>query len=207
MSADKVVLVYCEMNGNNLANASSVGGWMLLDTNFLNIYDDFIGVTLNNMTRNGSQYDADAVDGYLRTIAIPLPKKSRGIRIDFMNLENINNADGGLNRAALSDVYAAGNGTSVFLGTDFNHFGVSAHGANNIGNTYVSLSTMVNVQNTVQGVAFFGNQGTTNKRANVGNVYFLQTDDIGFDMNKLIISQSDGSSERINIRDLRIWIR
>jgi hypothetical protein len=195
------------MNGNNLANASSVGGWMLLDTNFLNIYDDFIGVTLNNMTRNGSQYDADAVDGYLRTIAIPLPKKSRGIRIDFMNLENINNADGGLNRAALSDVYAAGNGTSVFLGTDFNHFGVSAHGANNIGNTYVSLSTMVNVQNTVQGVAFFGNQGTTNKRANVGNVYFLQTDDIGFDMNKLIISQSDGSSERINIRDLRIWIR
>ena len=201
------VLVYCEMNGANIANASNVGGWMLLDSTFLNVYDSSIGTGLNNMTRNGTQYEADNVDGSLRTVAIPLPSQSRGIRIEFINLENENFATGSINRASLNDVFTASQGSNVYLGSNFDHFGVSVHAPNNTSNSYVSLASMVNVQNTSQGVAFFGNQGLTNKRANVTHQYFTQTDDIGFDIDKLIISQSDGTNKAINIRGLRIWIR
>lgn len=201
------VLVYCEMNGANIANASNVGGWMLLDTTFLNVYDSAIGIGLNNMTRNSTQYDADNIDGSLRTLAIPLPSQSRGIRIDFVNLENENFATGSINRADLNDVFRASEGSNVYLGSNFDHFGVSVHAPNNTSNSYITLASLVNVQNTSQGVAFFGNQGLTNKRANITHQYFTQTDDIGFDMDKLIISQSDGLNKAINIRDLRIWIR
>lgn len=207
MTTENAVLVYCEMNGANLANASNVGGWMLLDTTFLNVYDTVVGVGLNNMTRNGSVYEADAVNGSLRTLSIPLPSQTRGIRIEFINLENINHADGSVNRALLADVFRASEGANVFLGTNFDHFGVSVHAPNNMSNSYITLDSIVNVQNTAQGVAFFGNQGQVNKRANITHQYFTQTDDIGFDIDKLIISQSDDSTERINIRDLRIWIR
>lgn len=204
---ENAVLVYCEMNGANIANASNVGGWMLLDSTFINVYDQAIGIGLNNMTRNGTQYDADSVDGSLRTVAIPLPSQTRGIRIEFINLENENYATGSINRASLSDVFRASEGSNVYLGSNFDHFGVSVHAPNNTSNAYVSLVNIVNIQNTAQGVAFFGNQGLTNKRANVTHQYFNQTDNIGFDIDKLIISQSDGSTKAINIRDLRIWIR
>ena len=201
---NNAVLTYCDMNAGNVN--SSANGWMLIDTTMLNVYDSAMGVGLRNMTRSGSQYNANSFDG-IKIMSIPIPRKIRGIRVEYIELENIGFAGGTVNRLDLDTVYNASIGLSVTLGSGFDHFGVSVHSSNNMGNTYLSLSTIANLQNTFQGVKLFGNEGYAHKRGNANLVYFTQTDNVGFDIDRIVISQSDGLNKQINIRDMRIWVR
>lgn len=200
------VLTYCDMVGSG-AN-SSVGGWMLIDTTLLNIYDGFMNVNLKNMYRSNTSYNANAVNGYLRTMSIPLPQGIRGVRVEFLELENVGDADGITNIAELSDVFSSANGTEVFLGTGASHFGVSIHNANNSSNAYISLPTLrTNLSNVSVPGLFFGKTGQGTRRANANAVYFTQSDDVGFNVDKIVISQSDSSEEFINLKNIRIWIK
>ena len=158
------------------------------------------------MRREETNYMANTVDG-IRLMSIPLPRNTRGIRIEYINLENINLAEGTVNRLDLADVYNSSQGQTINVGSNFDHFGVSVHALNNTSNVYLSNVSLENIQNTDQAVHFFGNEGGTNKRANANVSYFTQTDDVGFNIDRLIISQSEGAGETINIRDLKIWIR
>lgn len=199
------VLAYCLMDGSSIS--SSANGWVLVDTNLLSVYDTSMGVRLKNMQRSGTDYDADSSDGILKTFSIPLPYNTRGVRIEYINLENADFADGTLNAAGLDQVYESSQGQTINLGSNFAHFGVSIHSANNSSNSYLSLGSLSSIQDTVQLVNFFGNAGSPVKTANAVASYFTQTDDAGFNIDRLVISQSDGAQERINLQNMRIWIR
>ena len=199
------VLAYCLMDGSSIG--STANGWIRLDTDLLSVYDSTMGVRLNKMVRSGTSYEADSSDGLLKTLSIPLPYNTRGVRIEYINLENENFADSGINLVTLDKVFNASQGQTVNLGSNFAHFGVSVHSANNSSNSYLSLSTLNTLQATGQGVNFFGNAGSPNKLANATSSYFTQTNDVGFNIDTLVFSHSESSLEKINLQNMRIWIR
>lgn len=206
------VLAYCEMDGANIS--SNANGWIRVDNTLLAVYDNQMGVRLRGYTANvvvaglavDRIYEASTVEG-IRTVTIPVPRNSRGIRVEYLNIENINYSGTNINGFELANIYTYSNGGSIPTYNNYPHFGVSVHDKTGTANSYLTLTTLSTLQNTVQSVNFFGPAGETNKRANANASYFNNTDDIGFEIDRIVISYSDSITEKINLRDLRIWIR
>lgn len=207
------VLLYCEMSGANIN--SSANGWMLVNNDLLSVYNTQLGVTLNNMYFDAGYYYANLIEGSIRTFSLPVPAGIRGIRIEYINLENNNFATGTVNVLDLADVYNASIGTNVFLGSGVTHFGISVHAVNNANSQYLSNSNVTVVLDSISetlgaNVFFWGSSGPNVKLANlnlVGNSMIHQTDDLGFDLDRIVISQLDTANSAVNIKDMRIWIR
>lgn len=199
------VLIYCEFDGSQLS--SNANGWMRVDTTLLSVYDHNMGLELNLMRREDTDYKSNAVAGSVRTWTLPLPDEIRGVRVEYINLENENFADCIVNNATPTQIWNASEGSNVHPSAYFSHFAVTAHSTNNANSEYLSKVDLQGLQSNVSGVNFWGTDGIQGKAANADSTYFNLYDDIGFVIDRLVISTASTPGSNVNIKDLRIWIR
>lgn len=199
------VLIYCEFDGTQIG--SNANAWMRIDTTLLSVYDNNMSLDLNLMHRVDTDYKSNAVAGSIRAWTLPLPDSIRGVRVEYINLENENYADPIVNNATPTQIWNASEGSNVHLGAGFTHFSVTAHSADNANSAYLSNVSLQGLESNVSGVALWGLAGIDGKVGNANSTYFDQYDDVGFVVDRLVISSASTPGSNINIQDLRIWIR
>jgi len=216
------LLTYCDMTGSE--SGSSIGGWMKIDDawthqnwNLLysqenpvagNYYWAYGGVTKDTSKDMSLFWNPSSTDGGIRAIRFRMPSGSRGIRVTNFRGYSVNGPDhyaynDWLDNSAptRAQIVSAGDGNGIGLGSNYSSFGIYlGDGAAN--------GKRVWRPNWNGSVSEGGWSGEINGGwFTLGASSFVQWDDIGNDADRLIIYQSDGDTEYVQLYFYTIWIR
>lgn len=185
--------MFIDMDGSQAG--SSVGGWGLIDTNFVhNNRPSPIGEITVFYTYDGTastgRYNASRDGDELRTFSWIMPSNdTRGVRIETAYYDDAGNAESGLRYNNATNLYNAANGSRINVGGNRGYAGWVAIPPTNDGNYHQIITS-----------------GGVPRDGTLTN-YGGNTDDVGFDYNRIMWYHADGTSEEILPQSYRVWIR
>lgn len=186
---------YIDLDGSEAG--SSLGGWIRFDRAFVTSNRSNIGEYLRGISYASGEYRWSATDGQMRVVRWLLPTGTRGVRHRYFEGRNDGGADGGTYFNA-TNFWNASNGTAVNLGSNFSHNAWSVLGATAAtGVTRYSTGSTWNSATAQAG----GNPRIVNTNG------FTQYDDVGYDIDRLMWSHSDGTTEGFDLVQWTVWIR
>lgn len=191
------IQVYCDLTGAEAG--SSIGGWIRYNNAFINTargsISGFESINDHTYSAGTGTYIGGTTDNRLRAVRWLVPNYGvRGIRITQMQT-NVRGADTVNDYTVLANLFSASNGTSIAPGAGFSS--AQWHVLNSTGTTAQILT----------GATFRAATREPNGIKNLTSAQFTQFDNVGFDIDRILFTHSDGASETMDLNSYTIWIR
>jgi len=187
--------MYCDLTGTEAG--STQPGWMRIDTNFINTYR----LSAVSEVRNSynyvvpGRYNGVGIDNRIRMFRWLLPIGTRGIRITQVQYNCVNGPETNAKQTNATTLFNASNGTSLDPGANVGQF------------DWVGLASVAGSTRPITNAA---HTTLTSGQAGIRNAdttHFQQFDDVGFNLDRLMMYHADGATEIMETISYTIWIK